>query len=171
MGTDIKLHIHARTAVLRGSRAASTPSAIPFTRCFFASSGTKNQLAAGIKPMTDLSIPRSSAIEQIPPHRQPSVSSQNANDVDMPVTPKTVGRRLLRTRQALKLSQAEFCRQIGVERNLYNPSHNYRCGNENSRSLRCNARLDLCWRPTCLAIRPVSPTRRFGRLRETYLFA
>jgi transcriptional regulator with XRE-family HTH domain len=39
----------------------------------------------------------------------------------MPVTPKTIGRRLLRTRQALKLSQAEFCRQIGVERNLYNP--------------------------------------------------
>jgi DNA-binding XRE family transcriptional regulator len=71
--------------------------------------------------MTDLSIPRSSAIEQIPPGRQPSVPSQNANGVDMPVTPKTIGRRLLRTRQALKLSQAEFCRQIGVERNLYNP--------------------------------------------------
>ena len=82
MGTVIKLHIHARTAVLRGSRAASTSSVIPFTR---------------------------------------SVSSQNANGVDMPVTPKTIGRRLLRTRQALKLSQAEFCRQIGVERNLYNP--------------------------------------------------
>jgi transcriptional regulator with XRE-family HTH domain len=57
----------------------------------------------------------------MPPLRQPSVSSQNANGVDMPVTPKTIGRRLLRTRQALKLSQAEFCRQIGVERNLYNP--------------------------------------------------
>jgi DNA-binding XRE family transcriptional regulator len=71
--------------------------------------------------MADLSIPRSSAIEQMPPLRQPSVSSQNANGVDMPVTPKTIGRRLLRTRQALKLSQAEFCRQIGVERNLYNP--------------------------------------------------
>src|SRR5262249_23081142 len=121
MGTVIKLHIHARTAVLCGSRAASTSSVIPFTRRFFASSSTKNQLAVGIKPMTDLSIiPRSSAIEQIPPSRQPSVSSQNANGVDMPVTPKTIGRRLLRTRQALKLSQAEFCRQIGVERNLYN---------------------------------------------------
>ena len=121
MGTVIKLHIHARTAVLRGSRAASTSSVTPFTRRFFASSSTKNQFAAGIKPMIDLSIPRSSAIEQIPPRRQPSVSSQNANSVDMPVTPKTIGRRLLRTRQALKLSQAEFCRQIGVERNLYNP--------------------------------------------------
>jgi DNA-binding XRE family transcriptional regulator len=121
MGTVIKLHIHARTAVLRGSRAASTSSVIPFTRRFFASSSTKNQLAVGIKPMTDLSIPRSSAIEQILPHRQLSVSSQNANGVDMPVTSKTIGRRLLRTRQALKLSQAEFCRQIGVERNLYNP--------------------------------------------------
>jgi len=121
MGTVIKLHIHARTAVLRGSRAASTSSVIPFTRRFFASSSTKNQLAVGIRPMTDLSIPRSSAIEQIPPGRQPSVPSQNANGVDMPVTPKTIGRRLLRTRQALKLSQAEFCRQIGVERNLYNP--------------------------------------------------
>src|SRR5262249_23482604 len=32
-------------------------------------------------------------------------------------------------------------------------------------SLRRNARLDLCWRRTCLAIRPVSPARRFGRLR------
>jgi transcriptional regulator with XRE-family HTH domain len=63
----------------------------------------------------------SSAIEQMPPLRQPPVSSQNANGVDMPVTPKTIGRRLLRTRQALKLSQAEFCRQIDVERNLYNP--------------------------------------------------
>src|SRR5262249_40592559 len=31
--------------------------------------------------------------------------------------------------------------------------------------LRCNARLDLCWRPTCLAIRPVLLPRRFGRLR------
>jgi transcriptional regulator with XRE-family HTH domain len=49
------------------------------------------------------------------------VSSQNAKSVDMPVTSKTIGRRLLRTRAALKLSQAEFCRQIGVERNLYNP--------------------------------------------------
>jgi transcriptional regulator with XRE-family HTH domain len=57
----------------------------------------------------------------MPPLGQPSVSSQNANGADMPVTPKTIGRRLLRTRQALKLSQAEFCRQIGVERNLYNP--------------------------------------------------
>jgi DNA-binding XRE family transcriptional regulator len=76
MGTVIKLHIHARTAVSRGIRAASTSSVIPFTR---------------------------------------------RNGVDMPVTPKTIGRRLLRTRQALKLSQAEFCRQIGVERNLYNP--------------------------------------------------
>jgi len=121
METVIKLHIHARTAVLRGSRAASTSSVIPFTRRFFASSSIKNQLAAGRKPMTDLSIPRSSAIEQIPPCRQPSVSSQNANGVDMPVAPKTIGRRLFRTRQALKLSQAEFCRQIGVERNLYNP--------------------------------------------------
>src|SRR5262249_50065711 len=26
-----------------------------------------------------------------------------------------------RTRQALRLAQSEFCRQIGVERNLYNP--------------------------------------------------
>ena len=26
--------------------------------------------------------------------------------------------------------------------------------------------MDLCWRPTCLAIRPVSPARRFGSLRE-----
>jgi transcriptional regulator with XRE-family HTH domain len=49
------------------------------------------------------------------------VSSQNANGVDMPMTPKDIGRRLLRTREALGLSQAEFCRQIGVERNLYNP--------------------------------------------------
>ena len=53
------------------------------------------------------------------PHMR--LTSQNANGVDMPVTPKTIGRRLLRTRQALKLSQAEFCRQSGVERNLYNP--------------------------------------------------
>ena len=37
------------------------------------------------------------------------------------MTPKNTGRRLLRTREALELSQAEFCRQIGVERNLYNP--------------------------------------------------
>ena len=120
MGTVIKWHILARTAGLRGSRAAGTSSVIPFTRHFFASSSTKNQLAEGIKPMTDLFKPRSSAIEQIPPRRQPSVL-QNANGVDMRVTPKTIGRRLLRTRQALKLSQAEFCRQIGVERNLYNP--------------------------------------------------
>src|SRR6516165_3551222 len=118
MGTVIKF---ARTAVLRGSRAASTSSVFPFTRRFFASSSTKNQLPVGIMPMTDLSRRRSAAIEQIPPGRQPSVPSQNANGVDMPVTPKTISRRLLRTRQALKLSQAEFCRQIGVERNLYNP--------------------------------------------------
>ena len=39
-----------------------------------------------------VSIPRSSAIEQIPPRSQPSVWSQNANGVDMPVIPKTVGR-------------------------------------------------------------------------------
>jgi transcriptional regulator with XRE-family HTH domain len=29
--------------------------------------------------------------------------------------------RLLRTRTALGLSQAEFCRQIGVKKNVYNP--------------------------------------------------
>jgi transcriptional regulator with XRE-family HTH domain len=34
---------------------------------------------------------------------------------------KSIGRRLLKTREALGLSQAEFCRQIGVQRNLYNP--------------------------------------------------
>jgi transcriptional regulator with XRE-family HTH domain len=39
----------------------------------------------------------------------------------MPETKKTIARRLLRTREALELSQAEFCRQIGVEKNLYNP--------------------------------------------------
>ena len=50
MGTVIKWHIHARTAVLRGSRAARTSSVIPFTRRFFAISSTKNQLAAGIEP-------------------------------------------------------------------------------------------------------------------------
>jgi hypothetical protein len=37
MGTVIKLRIHARTAVLRGSRAAGTSSVIPYTRRFFAS--------------------------------------------------------------------------------------------------------------------------------------
>jgi ribosome-binding protein aMBF1 (putative translation factor) len=127
MGTVIRLH--ARTPVLRGSRAAGTCRVIPYTRRFFASSSTKNQLAAGIEPRvrpvetTDLVTPRSSAILQVPPSadRQPSMSSQNANGVDMPMTPKNVGRRLLRTREALGLSQAEFCRQIGVERNLYNP--------------------------------------------------
>ena len=112
MGTVIKLHILARA----GSRAAGTSSVIPCARHFFASSSTKNQLAAGIAP-------RSSAIEQMPSTagRQPSALSQNANGVDMPMTPKNTGRRLLRTREALELSQAEFCRQIGVERNLYNP--------------------------------------------------
>ena len=113
MGTVIKLHILARA----GSRAAGTSSVIPYTRRFFAGSSTKNQLAAGIAP-------RSSAIEQMPSTagRQPSALSQNANDIDMPpMTPKNTGRRLLRTREALELSQAEFCRQIGVERNLYNP--------------------------------------------------
>src|SRR6516162_8088365 len=54
----------------------SRHSVISFARRFFASSSTKNQLAVGIEPMTDLSIPRSSAIEQIPPGRQPSVPSQ-----------------------------------------------------------------------------------------------
>jgi len=34
---------------------------------------------------------------------------------------KSIGRRLRKTREALGLSQAEFCRQIGVQRNLYNP--------------------------------------------------
>jgi DNA-binding XRE family transcriptional regulator len=112
VGTVIKLHILARA----GSRAAGTSSVIPYTRRFFAGSSTKNQLAAGIAP-------RSSAIEQMPSTagRQPSALSQNANGVDMPMTPKNTGRRLLRTREALELSQAEFCRQIGVERNLYNP--------------------------------------------------
>jgi transcriptional regulator with XRE-family HTH domain len=32
-----------------------------------------------------------------------------------------ISSRLLKTREALGLSQAEFCRQIAVERNLYNP--------------------------------------------------
>jgi DNA-binding XRE family transcriptional regulator len=119
MGTVIKLHILAR-AVLCGSRAARTSSVIPYTRRFFASSSTKNQLAAGIEPR--VFTPRSSAIEQAPPTagRQPGALSQNANGVNMPMT-KNTGRRLLRTREALELSQAEFCRQIGVERNLYNP--------------------------------------------------
>ena len=158
MGTVIKLHIHARTAVLRGSSSASTSRVIPFTRRFFANSSTNNQLAAGIEPRarhvetTDLFTPRSSAIPQVPPSastmsstvgnagrtlvsatrtfeeteqlftgRQSSVPSRNANGVDMPMTPKNIGRRLVKTREALRLSQAEFCRQIGVERNLYNP--------------------------------------------------
>ena len=118
MGTVIKLHILERA----GSRAAGTSSVIPCARHFFASSSTKNQLAAGIEPR--VFTPRSSAIEQMPSTagRQLSALSQNANDIDMPpMTPKNTGRRLLRTREALELSQAEFCRQIGVERNLYNP--------------------------------------------------
>ena len=117
MGTVIKLRILARA----GSRAAGTSSVIPYARRFFASSSTKNHLAAGIEPR--VFTPRSSAIEQEPPTggRQPSALSQNANAVDMPTTSKNTGRRLLRTREALELSQAEFCRQIGVERNLYNP--------------------------------------------------
>jgi len=117
VGTVIKLHILARA----GSRAAGTSSVIPYTRRFFAGSSTKNQLAAGIEPR--VFTPRSSAIEQVPPTagRQPSALSQNSNGVDMPMIPKNIGRRLLRTREALALSQAEFCRQIGVERNLYNP--------------------------------------------------
>jgi DNA-binding XRE family transcriptional regulator len=116
MGTVIKLHILPRA----GSRAAGTSSVIPYARRFFASSSTKNQLAAGIEPR--VFTPRSSAIEQAPPTagRQPGALSQNANGVNMPMT-KNTGRRLLRTREALELSQAEFCRQIGVERNLYNP--------------------------------------------------
>jgi len=100
VGTIIKLHILARAAVLCGSGAASTSRVIPYTRRF---------------------SPRSSAIEQVPPSVGPSALSQNANGVDMPMTPKNAGWRLLRTREALELSQAEFCRQIGVERNLYNP--------------------------------------------------
>src|SRR5262249_46899041 len=136
----------ARAAVLCGSGAAGTSSVIPYTRRF---------------------SPRSSAIEQVPPSVGPSALSQNANGVDMSMTPKNTGWRLLRTREALELSQAEFCRQIGVERNLYNPFEKgrRRITIENSRSLRYNARLDLCWRPTCFAVRPVSQTRRFGRLR------
>jgi transcriptional regulator with XRE-family HTH domain len=39
----------------------------------------------------------------------------------MPEDSKSIGRRLLKTREALGLSQAEFCRQIGVQRSLYNP--------------------------------------------------
>jgi len=34
---------------------------------------------------------------------------------------KVIARRLVRTREALGLSQAVFCTQIGVERNVYNP--------------------------------------------------
>src|SRR5262249_37767207 len=87
-------------------------------RDYTPSSITKNHMGAEIRQIPYFSIPSSLPIEKNPPRRQPFVSSQNANGLDMPVTPKTIGRRLLRTRQALNLSQAEFCRQIGVERNL-----------------------------------------------------
>jgi ribosome-binding protein aMBF1 (putative translation factor) len=46
---------------------------------------------------------------------------QDTNSGDMPRRAKSIGRRLLKTREALGLSQAEFCRRIGVQRNLYNP--------------------------------------------------
>jgi transcriptional regulator with XRE-family HTH domain len=36
-------------------------------------------------------------------------------------SPKNIGRRLVRTREALGYTQAEFCREIEVERNQYNP--------------------------------------------------
>src|SRR5262249_8869917 len=90
----------ARAAVLCGSGAAGTSSVIPYTRRF---------------------SPRSSAIEQVPPSVGPSALSQNANGVDMPRTPQNTGWWLVRSREALELSQAEFCRQSGVERTLYNP--------------------------------------------------
>lgn len=35
--------------------------------------------------------------------------------------PKSIGKRLVRTREALGYSQAQFCREIGIERNQYNP--------------------------------------------------
>ena len=50
-----------------------------------------------------------------------SALPQGTNGGDMPSGAKSIGRRLLKTREALGLSQAEFCRQIGVQRNLYNP--------------------------------------------------
>jgi transcriptional regulator with XRE-family HTH domain len=34
---------------------------------------------------------------------------------------KVIARRLVMTREAIGLSQAEFCEQIGVARNIYNP--------------------------------------------------
>lgn len=34
---------------------------------------------------------------------------------------KAIAKRLVRTREALGLTQAEFCIQIGVEKNIYNP--------------------------------------------------
>ena len=143
MGTVIKWHIHARTAVLRGSRAARTSSVIPFTRRFFAISSTKNQLAAGIEARArHVETPSESTMSStVWNMRQTSVGAartcqdfgqmftaselsalpQGTNGGDMPSGAKSIGRRLLKTREALGLSQAEFCRQIGVQRNLYNP--------------------------------------------------
>jgi ribosome-binding protein aMBF1 (putative translation factor) len=49
------------------------------------------------------------------------VSSEPAKIQNMTDELRTAARRLLLTRRALGLSQVEFCRQIGVEKNVYNP--------------------------------------------------
>lgn len=36
-------------------------------------------------------------------------------------TVKVIARRLVTTRKAIGLGQSEFCEQIGVEKNVYNP--------------------------------------------------
>jgi ribosome-binding protein aMBF1 (putative translation factor) len=104
MGTVIELRIHVRRPVLREGSSANTARVIPFTGRFVANSSANNQSAAGIEPQV-----------------RPSVSTTSLNNGDMSRTAKNIGRRLCRTREALGLSQAEFCRQIGVERNVYNP--------------------------------------------------
>jgi ribosome-binding protein aMBF1 (putative translation factor) len=104
MGTVIELRIHVRRPVLGESSAADTAGVIPFTGRFVANSGANNQLAAGIERQV-----------------RPSASTTSSNNGDMLRTAKNIGRRLRRTREALGLPQAEFCRQIGVERNVYNP--------------------------------------------------
>jgi DNA-binding XRE family transcriptional regulator len=40
---------------------------------------------------------------------------------DMADSVQTIARRLVRTREALGFTQSQFCEQIGVEKNVYNP--------------------------------------------------
>jgi ribosome-binding protein aMBF1 (putative translation factor) len=96
----------------------------------------------------DAVVPQCSATSLVPPSAS-MIASQPVNipqnilravrnvkhstkcEMQVPLKPGKIGdmadelrimaRRLLRTRQALGLSQTEFCHQIGVERNVHNP--------------------------------------------------